>query len=223
MLARIKQKSRSENIFMGVTSNNTYKCNFPCGALIGAKADKKEVFFYSSQKSIPKKIIWAHPCNRFWTFCQQFTIIQWLLTNEISISLLVADTTTKKESTCLSQFIVQFNLHGIIIQDRDLFYIKIISRILWNEMERIRRMLNAVQHPWGNGQVERTNHAAFSLELYTSKCQTLEYTKRQDEISVFINSIVIKTTVRTPFELLYGYTPTRLFLYEGMRKRLLEH
>ncbi|UYV68366.1 hypothetical protein LAZ67_5004095, partial [Cordylochernes scorpioides] len=131
----------------------------------------------------------------------------------------VRNTSTQNVLKVMKSFVNDFGLPDKIISDRGSCF---TSR-QFEEFCRgngIHHTLNSTKHPQGNGMVERVNRTVLST-IATS----IEDPRRKDwdlkikEVERDLNNAVNKTTNKTPFETLHGYSPR---FHDGILRRLAD-
>ncbi|UYV70462.1 hypothetical protein LAZ67_7003134 [Cordylochernes scorpioides] len=131
----------------------------------------------------------------------------------------VRNTSTQNVLKVMKSFVNDFGLPDKIISDRGSCF---TSR-QFEEFCRgngIHHTLNSTKHPQGNGMVERVNRTVLST-IATS----IEDPRRKDwdlkikEVERDLNNVVNKTTNKTPFETLHGYSPR---FHDGILRRLAD-
>ncbi|UYV66976.1 hypothetical protein LAZ67_4003508, partial [Cordylochernes scorpioides] len=137
---------------------------------------------------------------------QELLVIVDNLTRFVRLSP-VRNTSTQNVLKVMKSFVNDFGLPDKIISDRGSCF---TSR-QFEEFCRgngIHHTLNSTKHPQGNGMVERVNRTVLST-IATS----IEDPRRKDwdlkikEVERDLNNAVNKTTNKTPFETLHGYSP----------------
>ncbi|UYV81732.1 hypothetical protein LAZ67_20002148, partial [Cordylochernes scorpioides] len=137
---------------------------------------------------------------------QELLVIVDNLTRFVRLSP-VRNTSTQNVLKVIKSFVNDFGLPDKIISDRGSCF---TSR-QFEEFCRgngIHHTLNSTKHPQGNGMVERVNRTVLST-IATS----IEDPRRKDwdlkikEVERDLNNAVNKTTNKTPFETLHGYSP----------------
>ncbi|UYV66648.1 hypothetical protein LAZ67_4002441, partial [Cordylochernes scorpioides] len=149
---------------------------------------------------------------------QELLVIVDNLTRFVRLSP-VRNTSTQNVLKVMKSFVNDFGLPDKIISDRGSCF---TSR-QFEEFCRgngIHHTLNSTKHPQGNGMVERVNRTALST-IATS----IEDPRRKDwdlkikEVERDLNNAVNKTTNKTPFETLHGYSPR---FHDGILRRLAD-
>ncbi|UYV79514.1 hypothetical protein LAZ67_17002951, partial [Cordylochernes scorpioides] len=149
---------------------------------------------------------------------QELLVIVDNLTRFVRLSP-VRNTSTQNVLKVMKSFVNDFGLPDKIISDRGSCF---TSR-QFEEFCRgngIHHTLNSTKHPQGNGMVERVNRTVLST-IATS----IEDPRRKDwdlkikEVERDLNNAVNKTTNKTPFETLHGYSPR---FHDGILRRLAD-
>ncbi|UYV79687.1 hypothetical protein LAZ67_18000272, partial [Cordylochernes scorpioides] len=149
---------------------------------------------------------------------QELLVIVDNLTRFVRLSP-VRNTSTQNVLKVMKSFVNDFGLPDKIISDRGSCF---TSR-QFEEFCRgngIHHTLNSTKHPQGNGMVERVNRTVLST-IATS----IEDPRRKDwdlkikEVERDLNNAVNKTTNKTPFETLHGYSPR---YHDGILRRLAD-
>ncbi|UYV70463.1 K02A2.6-like, partial [Cordylochernes scorpioides] len=149
---------------------------------------------------------------------QELLVIVDNLTRFVRLSP-VRNTSTQNVLKVMKSFVNDFGLPDKIISDRGSCF---TSR-QFEEFCRgngIHHTLNSTKHPQGNGMVERVNRTVLST-IATS----IEDPRRKDwdlkikEVERDLNNVVNKTTNKTPFETLHGYSPR---FHDGILRRLAD-
>ncbi|UYV75139.1 hypothetical protein LAZ67_12002608 [Cordylochernes scorpioides] len=149
---------------------------------------------------------------------QELLVIVDNLTRFVRLSP-VRNTSTQNVLKVMKSFVNDFGLPDKIISDRGSCF----TSKQFEEFCRgngIHHTLNSTKHPQGNGMVERVNRTVLST-IATS----IEDPRRKDwdlkikEVERDLNNAVNKTTNKTPFETLHGYSPR---FHDGILRRLAD-
>jgi len=118
----------------------------------------------------------------------------------------VKNTSSQHVLKALKILVDEFGLPDRIVSDRGTCF---TSRQFeqYCQDNGIHHTLNSTQHPQGNGMVERANRTILSTITTSMKDQRhKDWDLRIKETERNLNNVVNKTTGKTPFEMLHGYS-----------------
>ncbi|UYV62948.1 hypothetical protein LAZ67_2002587, partial [Cordylochernes scorpioides] len=149
---------------------------------------------------------------------QELLVIVDNLTRFVRLSP-VRNTSTQNILKVMKSFVNDFGLPDKIISDRGSCF---TSR-KFEEFCRgngIHHTLNSTKHPQGNGMVERVNRTVLStIATGIKDPRRKDWDLKIKEVERDLNNAVNKTTNKTPFETLHGYSPR---FHDGILKRLAD-
>lgn len=117
------------------------------------------------------------------------------------------DTSVRLVLRALEEMIWERGLPRTVITDRGSCFTSKVFEEFCAE-RTIKHVLNSTRHPQANGQVERVNRTVMPvIAAHIEDPEHRDWDGRLREIESFLNNAVNKTTNRTPFELIHGYTP----------------
>lgn len=119
----------------------------------------------------------------------------------------VKNTSTLHTLKALKNFVNNFGLPDKIISDRGSCFTSKQFQEYCTE-NGIHHTLNSTKHPRANGMVERVNRTV--LSTITTCMQDRSHKDWDDKIKIVqrnLNNFVNKSTNKTPFEMLHGYSP----------------
>lgn len=131
----------------------------------------------------------------------------------------IKDTRTTSVVRVLNTFVLERGAPDRIVSDRGTCFTAKAFESFCAE-HGIKHTLNSLRHPQANGQVERVNAtivAAISANISDEEGRTWD--RQLDTIQSDLNEMRNATTVRSPFELVFGYVPRR---NEGAVRQLVE-
>lgn len=119
----------------------------------------------------------------------------------------VKNTSSQHVLKALENFVQDFGLPDRIISDRGSCYTSHQFEQYCHD-NGINHTLNSTQHPKGNGMVERANRTILStITTSMSDPRHKDWDLRIKETERNLNNTVNKTTDKTAFEILHGYSP----------------
>ncbi|UYV74922.1 hypothetical protein LAZ67_12001810 [Cordylochernes scorpioides] len=149
---------------------------------------------------------------------QELLVIVDNLTRFVRLSP-VRNTSTQNVLKVMKNFVNDFGLPDKIISDRGSCF---TSR-QFEEFCRgngIHHTLNSTKHPQGNGMVERVNRTVLStIAIGIEDPRRKDWDLKIKEVERDLNNAVNKTTNKTPFETLHGYSPR---FHDGILRRLAD-
>ncbi|UYV65505.1 hypothetical protein LAZ67_3004542, partial [Cordylochernes scorpioides] len=149
---------------------------------------------------------------------QELLVIVDNLTRFVRLSP-VRNTSTQNVLKVMKSFVNDFELPDKIISDRGSCF---TSR-QFEEFCRgngIHHTLNSTKHPQGNGMVERVNRTVLStIAIGIEDPRRKDWDLKIKEVERDLNNAVNKTTNKTPFETLHGYSPR---FHDGILRRLAD-
>lgn len=119
----------------------------------------------------------------------------------------VKNTSSQHVLKAFKLFVDEFGLPDRIVSDRGPCF---TSRQFeqYCQYNGIHHTLNSTKHPQGNGMVERVNRTILSTITTSMKDNRhKDWDLRIKETERNLNNVVNKTTDKTPFEMLHGYSP----------------
>ena len=157
--------------------------------------------FVSSHRE--NKYILAAICNST-KFCQLYA---------------VRDTTTNSTIREIEKFVQRFGAPERFVTDRGTSFTSNHFKEFCNR-HGIKLTYNSSRHAQANGQVERLNQTILpALQACLTDMRGTSWDDNIRGLERDLNTAVCKTTGRTPFELLYGYSPR---FNEGLARQLSE-
>ena len=144
-----------------------------------------------------------------------------VMDNLTRFAILKASRDTKSTGVVrfLNEFVMQYGTPRKIVTERGTFF---TSKQFKDACQRhgISHTLNSPQHLQANGMVERLN-ATLLLAIQASLNDTegRDWDLRLHDVQRDLNAQPNQTTKKSPFKLLYGYTPTH---HEGHLRQLLD-
>jgi hypothetical protein len=105
-----------------------------------------------------------------------------------------------------------YKLHGLpkaIVSDRD----RIFTSAVWQELFRLsdtKLMMSSAYHPQTDGQTERLNQSIEGFLRCTVHSCPKQWSKWIPVAEFWYNTTIHTTLGKSPFEVLYGYTPRQL-------------